>query len=235
MQFKEALKLKGKSVAVIPPWKYAGKQYKTVNTVAENSIVRARLVDEKSYSPANNSYDKPDSMGNYVRTFALASESERVKGLLFQTEGSDDPNDDGIRFVIRASDVVGEWDEVDKRFVERRSERDASQRESERQRELISRAEEPLEATIPAMKDSLRKTVGNLLGKNIPDHEFEARLSVTGEWVDPTNPQEYNARIKGNVMVDVNSFQQLLEDFYDAREELADLREQVANREEVNV
>ncbi|CAB5219147.1 hypothetical protein UFOVP221_31 [uncultured Caudovirales phage] len=233
MQFKEALKLKGKSLAVIPPWKYAGKQYKTVNTVAENSIVRAKLVSEEGYVPTD-SYSQRNAQGTYDRHFTIAGESYRVKSLLFETEGNNDPDTDNIRFVIRASEVVGEWDEVDQRFVERRAEREHAQTERERQHFIIERAEQPLKATLPSTKEKLSETVSNLLGKAVADYQFDASLHVSGAWVDPTNPQEYIAHIAGKVSLDVRCFQQLLEDFYDAREELADLREQVADREEVN-
>ena len=220
MQFKDALKLYGHEVAVIPPWSYVTKTNKNLHSVRERDVCKATFVDDKAYEPRRSYYSPNETTGLYP-DFAPAMEDTRVKALLFQDEN-------GNRFTLKASEVVGLWSDLEAKFAEARTSAEKAEAETARRRALQQEAEARLANSVEPLRESIVKSVQALSGYTGTEPiVITDRIRVTGEWDDNLTMTAYNARIGGYVQIDVEVLQQLLEDFFDAREALAELREEV--------
>ena len=221
MQFKEALKLYGNEVAVIPPWAYVTKTNKNLHSVRERDVCKVTFVDNKAYEPRRNFYQPSEVTGAYPDVFAPAMEDTRVKALLFQDEN-------GNRFTLKASEVIGLWSDLEVKFAQSRTEAEKAEAEQTRTRALQNEAEERLRNTVEPMRDSIIKSVKALSGYEGTERIVVAdSIRVVGEWDDVATKTAYKARLGGFVQIEVEVLQQLLEDFFDAREALAELREEV--------
>ena len=221
MQFKDALKLYGHEVAVIPPWNYLSKINKNIDSVRERDVEKVTFVDNQAYEPRRSYYSPSETTGLYPDVFRLAFEGTRTKAFLFQDAG-------GQRFTLKASEVIGLWSDLEAKFAQSRTEAEKAEAEQARTTAIKKEAEERLYLSVTPMRESIVNSVVSLAGYEGTERIVVTdSIRVTGDWVDPGTKTTYKARLGGYVQIEVEVLQQLLEDFFDAREALAELREEV--------
>ena len=221
MQFKEALKLYGNEVAVIAPWAYVPKSNKNMAGVREKDVDKVKFVDTNAYEFRRSWFEK-DSNGNWPDVFQPAFESTRTKSFLFE-------NDKGQRYTLKASEVIGLWSDVEPEFARLRTAQEQAENERTRQERIRSSEHDKIANSLAPLQASIVESVKSLVGyegTGIAIVNADS-LRVTGDWDDDTARTAYRARIGGFVQIEVGVLQQLLEDFFEAREALAELREEV--------
>ena len=221
MQFKDALKLYGNEVAVIAPWAYVPKSNKNTAGVREKDVDKVKFVDTNGYEFRNSWFEK-DSNGNWPDVFRPAFESTRTKSFLFE-------NDKGQRYTLKASEVIGLWSEIEPGFRARREMDEKMQDERNRTERIRTSEHDKIANTLEPLQASILQSVKALSGYegNIGEIVTVDGLRISGDWDDETTKTAYHARIGGLVKIEVGVLQQLLEDFFEAREALAELREEV--------
>jgi hypothetical protein len=123
---------------------------------------------------------------------------------------------DGFSYwVCSAKNFVGIYSELDSVWVAHETQREAEEERRKRENDIVSAVRPQLEARAQDTKESLTKSIIELLGKE------PLSVSVYGDGDWDKDRTVYTPRIGGSVQLSVQDFQRLLEVIYEAREAVA--------------
>jgi hypothetical protein len=209
-----------KEWAVVSPHAYVGKSEKASGAVSRDNCVKIRIID------TDNMYRQGQHSNDPAHMFTVARSDDRTRGFLVQmVAGQVDRRGDSLddyRFVARATEFIGVYDEMDVKWVEDEARQAAWQAKQEARSKIQSDAMGRLKVTIPETEENLKQSLVDLLGTS---NQCSVNISVGGTWND--DETVYHAHLKGTVSVDFYAFQRLLETVYEARELADQLREEV--------
>jgi len=180
----------GTEYAVVPSWTYASRGARQVDTVRENDVVRATLVNKTKYEyEASQRKSSPTD-------FSPSPEGTRSIGVLFEAK---DTNGSSVYFTSRLADVIAEYSQLEPKWSSAKQaeqEREREQRERQAKEEAFKKQ---VYAEVERSRNSVINTSRELLGIN-------TYVSVDTEG--------YGTELKGIVKLSLAEFEQLIEMAY---------------------
>jgi hypothetical protein len=177
----------GTEYAVVPSWTYSNRSARDVDTVRENDVVRATLLEltKYEYEPSN----RKDSAGSFVK----AQTGNRSVGVLVKAT---DSNGKDVYWTTRLADIIAPYAVLEPKW----SQLNSAEKERERiQRELQEKVyahKKVVSAEVERSKGSIIQTSKELLG---------AGTYVTVE------TDGYDLEYKGIVKLSLQEFETLIE------------------------
>jgi hypothetical protein len=147
----------GKEYAIVPSWTYSSKNARDINTVRENDVVKATLLELTKYE-----YE-PSQRRDNTTGFRKAQAGNRSVGVL--VKGVDNNGGD-IYWTSRLADIVAEWSVLEPKWSAKKIEQEEQERiQNEKQnrvRELRRRVDEEINRS----RNSILASAKELLGAN---------------------------------------------------------------------
>ena len=184
----------GTEYAVVPSWTYAGRGARQIDTVRENDVVKATLVNKTKYEYEASQRKQDPSNFNH------APEGTRSIGVLFEAK---DNNGTSVYFTSRLADVVAEYSQLEPKWSQAKNdeaEKERLYREEQAKQEAHKKA---VYAEVERSRNSVIATSKELLG--------------AGTYVT-VDTEGYGVDMKGIVRLSLTEFEQLIEMAYAGKE-----------------
>ena len=183
----------GKEYAVVPSWTYNNKSARDVDTVRENDVVKATLLEltKYEYEPSNR---------KQAPTFTKADSSNRSVGVLVKAT---DNSGTEYYWTSRLADIVAEWSALEPKWNAKKAEQDRQEREEQERREKEQRHQEQVRQEVERSRNSIADSARELLGGG-------NNVQVTTEG--------YGSELRGVVTFSIKEFERLIELAYAGKE-----------------
>lgn len=183
----------GKEYAVVPSWTYNNKSARDVDTVRENDVVKATLLEltKYEYEPSNR---------KQAPTFKKAEAGNRSVGVLVKAT---DNNGTEYYWTSRLADIVAEWSVLEPKWKALQSEQERKEQEERARREKELQHQEQVRNEVERSRNSIADSARELLGSS-------NNVSVTTEG--------YGVELRGVVTFSIKEFERLIELAYAGKE-----------------
>jgi hypothetical protein len=180
----------GTEYAVVPSWTYSNRSARDVDTVRENDVVRATLLEltKYEYEPSN----RKDSAGSFVK----AQTGNRSVGVLVKAT---DSNGKDVYWTTRLADIIAPYAVLEPKWSQ------ANQAEKERERK-----QRELQEKVYAHKKKVSAEVERSTGSII---QTSKELLGAGTYVS-VDTEGYDLDYKGVVKLSITEFEALIEMAY---------------------
>lgn len=183
----------GTEYAVVPSWTYSSRSARDVDSVRENDVVKAVLVEKTKYE-----YE-PSYRKQNVGDFTKAKEGNRSIGVIVKAT---DNNGADYYWTSRLADIIAPYSQLEPRWQQQQSEQQKRE-EEERQRRLVGEEIRKREQNkVATARNSIIATSKELLGESC-----QVDVSTEG----------YNENTKAIVTVSLNEYERLLELAYEGK------------------
>ena len=146
----------GKEYAVVPSWTYSNRSARDVDTVRENDVVKATLLELTKY-------EYEPSQRKQTPSFTKAEQGNRSVGVLVKATGNDGTD---YYWTSRLADIVAEWSLLEPKWQAKQSEQEKKEREENERREKERRHYAQIQAEVERSKNSIKDSARELLGDN---------------------------------------------------------------------
>ena len=176
----------GKEYAVVPSWTYNNKSARSADTVRENDVVKATLVELTKY-------EYEPSQRKHSPTFTKASAGNRSVGVLVKGIAND-----GAEFywTSRLADIIAEWATLEPKWKAKQSEQEKKELEENLRREKERRHVEQIQQEVERSRISIMDSAKELLGSN-----NKVEVTTSG----------YGSEAHGVVTFSITEFEKLIE------------------------
>jgi hypothetical protein len=180
----------GTEYAVVPSWTYSNRSARDVDTVRENDVVRATLLEltKYEYEPSN----RKDSAGSFVK----AQTGNRSVGVLVKAT---DSNGKDVYWTTRLADIIAPYAVLEPKWLQANS--------AEKERERIQRE---LQEKVYAHKKKVSAEIERSTGSII---QTSKELLGAGTYVS-VDTEGYDLDYKGVVKLSITEFEALIEMAY---------------------
>ena len=180
----------GTEYAVVPSWTYNNRSARDVDTVRENDVVRATLLEltKYEYEPSNR---KADS-GSFVK----AQAGNRSVGVLVKAV---DSNGKDVYWTTRLADIIAPYGLLEPKWKALNSAQEEKEREAKVQQEKVYAHKRKVSAEVERSTGSIIQTSKELLG--------------AGTYVT-VDTEGYDLDYKGVVKLSIQEFEALIEMAY---------------------
>jgi hypothetical protein len=180
----------GTEYAVVPSWTYNSRNARSVDTVRENDVVRATLIEltKYEYEPSNRKTTATD--------FTQAQAGNRSVGVLVKAV---DNNGAEIFWTSRLSDIVAPYALLEPKWKAINSQQEAQEREQREQQNKVHAHRTKVQAEVERSTGSIIQTSKELLG--------------VGTYVS-VDTEGYDMEYKGVVKLSLAEFEALIEMAY---------------------
>jgi hypothetical protein len=180
----------GTEYAVVPSWTYSNRSARDVDTVRENDVVKATLLEltKYEYEPSN----RKDSAGSFVK----AQAGNRSVGVLVKAT---DSNGKDVYWTTRLADIIAPYAVLEPKWSQ------ANQAEKERERK-----QKELQEKVYAHKKKVSAEVERSTGSII---QTSKELLGAGTYVT-VDTEGYDLDYKGVVKLSITEFEALIEMAY---------------------
>jgi hypothetical protein len=177
----------GTEYAVVPSWTYSNRSARDVDTVRENDVVKATLIEltKYEYEPSN----RKDSAGSFVK----AQAGNRSVGVLVKAT---DSNGKDVYWTTRLADIIAPYAVLEPKWSQ------ANQAEKERERK-----QKELQEKVYAHKKKVSAEVERSTGSII---QTSKELLGAGTYVT-VDTEGYDLDYKGVVKLSIQEFEALIE------------------------
>jgi len=180
----------GTEYAVVPSWTYASRGARQIDTVRENDVVRATLVNKTKYE-----YEASQRKAS-ATDFTPSPEGTRSIGVLFEAK---DTNGVSVYFTSRLADVIATYAELEPRWSSAKQQQQDEERKAQERRNKEEEHKKAVYAEVERSRNSVINTSRELLGVN-------TYVAVDTEG--------YGTELKGIVRLSLAEFEQLIEMAY---------------------
>jgi hypothetical protein len=146
----------GKEYAIVPSWTYSNRSARDVDTVRENDVVKATLLELTKY-------EYEPSQRKQAPNFTKAEAGNRSVGVLVKAT---DNNGTEYYWTSRLADIVAEWSLLEPKWQAKQSEQEQKEREENERREKERRHYAQVQAEVERSKNSIKDSARELLGDN---------------------------------------------------------------------
>jgi len=180
----------GTEYAVVPSWTYSSKSARTVDTVRENDVVRATLLEltKYEYEPSNRKSDT----GSFVK----AQQGNRSVGVLVKAT---DTNGKDVYWTTRLADIIAPYAVLEPKWLQANSAEKERERIQKEQQEKVYAHKKKVSAEVERSTGSIIQTSKELLG--------------AGTYVS-VDTEGYDLDYKGVVKLSITEFEALIEMAY---------------------
>jgi hypothetical protein len=180
----------GTEYAVVPSWTYNSRGARSVDTVRENDVVRATLIEltKYEYEPSNRKTTATD--------FTKAQAGNRSVGVLVKAV---DNNGAEIFWTSRLSDIIAPYALLEPKWKAINSQQEAQEREQREQQNKVHAHRTKVQAEVERSTGSIIQTSKELLG--------------VGTYVS-VDTEGYDMEYKGVVKLSLAEFEALIEMAY---------------------
>jgi len=180
----------GTEYAVVPSWTYSSKSARTVDTVRENDVVRATLLEltKYEYEPSNRKSDT----GSFVK----AQQGNRSVGVLVKAT---DTNGKDVYWTTRLADIIAPYAVLEPKWLQANSAEKERERIQKEQQEKVYAHKKKVSAEVERSTGSIIQTSKELLG--------------AGTYVS-VDTEGYDLDYKGVVKLSLAEFEALIEMAY---------------------
>ena len=147
----------GKDYAIVPSWTYSSKNARDVNTVRENDVVKATLLEltKYEYEPSQR---RQDSTG-----FKKAQAGNRSVGVL--VKGIDNSGAE-FYWTSRLADIVAEWSVLEPKWSAKKTEQEEQERIQNEKQNRVRELRRKVDEEINRSRNSVLASAKELLGAN---------------------------------------------------------------------
>jgi hypothetical protein len=180
----------GTEYAVVPSWTYSNRSARDVDTVRENDVVRATLLEltKYEYEPSN----RKDSAGSFVK----AQQGNRSVGVLVKAT---DSNGKDVYWTTRLADIIAPYAVLEPKWLQANSAEKERERKQKELQEKVYAHKKKVSAEIERSTGSIIQTSKELLG--------------AGTYVS-VDTEGYDLDYKGVVKLSLQEFEALIEMAY---------------------
>ena len=180
----------GTEYAIVPSWTYSSKSARTVDTVRENDVVRATLLEltKYEYEPSNRKSDT----GSFVK----AQQGNRSVGVLVKAT---DTNGKDVYWTTRLADIIAPYAVLEPKWLQANSAEKERERIQKEQQEKVYAHKRKVSAEVERSTGSIIQTSKELLG--------------AGTYVS-VDTEGYDLDYKGVVKLSITEFEALIEMAY---------------------
>ena len=180
----------GTEYAVVPSWTYNNRSARDVDTVRENDVVRATLLEltKYEYEPSNR---KADS-GSFVK----AQAGNRSVGVLVKAV---DSNGKDVYWTTRLADIIAPYGLLEPKWKALNSAQEEKERKAKELQEIVYKHKKQVSAEVERSTGSIIQTSKELLG--------------AGTYVS-VDTEGYDLDYKGVVKLSIQEFELLIEMAY---------------------
>jgi hypothetical protein len=180
----------GTEYAIVPSWTYSSKSARTVDTVRENDVVRATLLEltKYEYEPSNRKSDT----GSFVK----AQQGNRSVGVLVKAT---DTNGKDVYWTTRLADIIAPYAVLEPKWLQANSAEKERERIQKEQQEKVYAHKKKVSAEVERSTGSIIQTSKELLG--------------AGTYVS-VDTEGYDLDYKGVVKLSITEFEALIEMAY---------------------
>ena len=180
----------GTEYAIVPSWTYSSKSARTVDTVRENDVVRATLLEltKYEYEPSNRKSDT----GSFVK----AQQGNRSVGVLVKAT---DTNGKDVYWTTRLADIIAPYAVLEPKWLQANSAEKERERIQKEQQEKVYAHKKKVSAEVERSTGSIIQTSKELLG--------------AGTYVT-VDTEGYDLDYKGVVKLSIQEFESLIEMAY---------------------
>jgi len=180
----------GTEYAIVPSWTYNNKSARDVDTVRENDVVRATLLEltKYEYEPSNRKSDT----GSFVK----AQQGNRSVGVLVKAT---DTNGKDVYWTTRLADIIAPYAVLEPKWLQANSAEKERERIQKEQQEKVYAHKKKVSAEVERSTGSIIQTSKELLG--------------AGTYVS-VDTEGYDLDYKGVVKLSITEFEALIEMAY---------------------
>ena len=180
----------GTEYAVVPSWTYSNRSARDVDTVRENDVVRATLLEltKYEYEPSNRKADT----GSFVK----AQAGNRSVGVLVKAV---DKNGSDVYWTTRLADIIAPYAVLEPKWLQANSAEKERERIQREQQEKVYAHKKKVSAEVERSTGSIIQTSKELLG--------------AGTYVS-VDTEGYDLDYKGVVKLSIQEFEALIEMAY---------------------
>lgn len=180
----------GTEYAVVPSWTYSNRSARDVDTVRENDVVRATLLEltKYEYEPSN----RKDSAGSFVK----AQAGNRSVGVLVKAT---DSNGKDVYWTTRLADIIAPYAVLEPKWLQANSAEKERERKAKELQDKVYAHKKKVSAEIERSTGSIIQTSKELLG--------------AGTYVS-VDTEGYDLDYKGVVKLSITEFEALIEMAY---------------------
>ena len=180
----------GTEYAVVPSWTYSNRNARDVDTVRENDVVRATLLEltKYEYEPSNRKSD--------VGSFVKAQQGNRSVGVLVKAT---DSNGKDVYWTTRLADIIAPYAVLEPKWSQ------ANQAEKERER-IQREQQEKVYAHKKKVSAEVERSTGSII-------QTSKELLGAGTYVT-VDTEGYDLDYKGVVKLSIQEFEALIEMAY---------------------
>ena len=184
----------GTEYAVVPSWTYSNRSARDVDTVRENDVVRATLLEltKYEYEPSNRKLSATD--------FTKAQAGNRSVGVLVSAV---DSNGKTIYWTSRLADIIAPYAVLEPKWSQANKAEEEKQRQYKEQQERVYAHKKKVSAEVERSTGSIIQTSKELLG--------------AGTYVT-VDTEGYDLDYKGVVKLSIQEFEALIELAYAGKE-----------------
>jgi len=180
----------GTEYAVVPSWTYSSRNARDVDTVRENDVVRATLLEltKYEYEPSN----RKDSAGSFVK----AQQGNRSVGVLVKAT---DSNGKDVYWTTRLADIIAPYAVLEPKWAQINTLEQERERKQRELQEKVYAHKKKVSAEVERSTGSIIQTSKELLG--------------AGTYVT-VDTEGYDLDYKGVVKLSIQEFEALIEMAY---------------------
>jgi hypothetical protein len=180
----------GTEYAVVPSWTYSNRSARDVDTVRENDVVRATLIEltKYEYEPSNRKSNPTD--------FTKAQTGNRSVGVLVKAT---DNNGKDVYWTTRLADIIAPYAVLEPKWLQANSAEKERERIQREQQEKVYAHKKKVSAEVERSTGSIIQTSKELLG--------------AGTYVS-VDTEGYDLDYKGVVKLSITEFEALIEMAY---------------------
>ena len=177
----------GTEYAVVPSWTYSNRNARDVDTVRENDVVRATLIEltKYEYEPSNRKSD--------VGSFVKAQQGNRSVGVLVKAT---DNNGKDVYWTTRLADIIAPYAVLEPKWSQANQAEKEKERIQREQQEKVYAHKKKVSAEVERSTGSIIQTSKELLG--------------AGTYVS-VDTEGYDLDYKGVVKLSIQEFEALIE------------------------
>jgi hypothetical protein len=177
----------GTEYAVVPSWTYSNRSARDVDTVRENDVVRATLIEltKYEYEPSNRKSD--------VGSFVKAQQGNRSVGVLVKAT---DNNGKDVYWTTRLADIIAPYAVLEPKWSQANQAEKEKERIQREQQEKVYAHKKKVSAEVERSTGSIIQTSKELLG--------------AGTYVS-VDTEGYDLDYKGVVKLSIQEFEALIE------------------------
>lgn len=183
----------GKEYAIVPSWTYSSKSARDVNSVRENDVVKATLLELTKYEY------QPSQRQQNTTGFRKAEAGNRSVGVL--VKGVDN-NGSEFYWTSRLADIVAEWSVLEPQWNNKKLQQEEQERIQQEKQNRVRELRRKVDEEVNRSRNSVLASAKELLGANT--------------FVD-VNTSGYDEDYRAVVSLSLSEFERLIEMSYEGK------------------